>query len=129
MESDWSLQKLSKDFSLKLEHMDSLFCPEKLAGFEFAVYFHAPIPPVCFHSLYDFNARTQFTTLEAFPPCKKKFNQETLISCECDWRIISPYRCFNLHSNLFQIRGLKSWKPHFLNSYTEVSHIFKVLVC
>jgi len=42
----------------------------QVGGFKFPPSFHDPTPPPCFQSLYDLSARTQFTILADFPPCK-----------------------------------------------------------
>jgi hypothetical protein len=46
------------------------FPPPEVEGFKFPPYFHVPIPPLCFQSLYDLSAKIQFTTLADFPPWK-----------------------------------------------------------
>lgn len=74
------LEKLSSDFSprdkvlrMEFEKGSEFFRIKgfpKVDGFVFVPNFHEPLPPPCFHSLYDLRARTQFTTLADFPPCK-----------------------------------------------------------
>lgn len=45
-------------------------CLADVVGFTFPPNFQIPLLPLCFHSLYDFSAKTQLTILEDFPPWK-----------------------------------------------------------
>lgn len=77
---DRSLHKLSRDFSLGDKVLEKEFMNgseffrakgfPQVGGFKFPPSFHDPTPPPCFQSLYDLSARTQFTILADFPPCK-----------------------------------------------------------
>ena len=77
---DGSLAILSSDFSLGDKVLEKEFVNgseffrtkgfPQIGAFKFAPCFHDPFPPPSFQSLYDLSARTQFTTLADFPPCK-----------------------------------------------------------
>lgn len=154
---DW-LDTLSRDFSphdkvLRKEFMNGseFFRMKgfpKVGGFIFPPNFHEPLPPPCFHLSYDLSARTQFTTLADFPPCKfripKNVKEESVQSkvfilayefihewCFYPWTMLKSSKIlqFSCDTDLFEIRGFKSWKPHFLHGYKKVSDVFKVLKC
>jgi hypothetical protein len=62
---------LDKDLMNGIEFFLTNVFPTVGCGFGFPPYFHNPFLPSSFHSLYDLSAKTQFTTLEDFPPLKK----------------------------------------------------------